>query len=211
MNLKAYPEKSHMLCAVEGCTKAQEFWYPTLKQGRCGEHTLLADLDPEHPVNRRKLHGVPVACNFVAPLDMPLKDLFEKVLVRPTDKLDHIGQQQLLLSLLLPHSPRYRHARSQYPVTNLQMAHTPKVVPSQALLEIVETKMLYGLSKPLTNHYFLEIVERHDDQILLSLKYQQIIGRRYLGLYHWHELFNLLGWPIPGQPYPTEGFTHAQS
>jgi len=152
----ALPEGSK--CCVCGAENDSRFYYdPPARKFYCSSHTLLEDLDPLNKRNASMLFGCPVSRLTVFP------------------ELENI--RDLLVPITAPKrgEPNFYCRSDMFP--NL------RVMPTPALTAWVYNNMLYPRLTP--DKYFFDLHIREYggvDLAWLSLRYQEILGTRYLAV-----------------------------
>lgn len=130
----------------------------------CSNCAMLEDLDPDWPDNQVALAWVPVRRKMPIQIRESLAELFTE---RSTGKAaGETPPGMLWVSLPVGCGfDLYNHVR-----------------PSQALIDVMAT-MIYSAQPGVnpSNHYYLDISWR-DDHALIQVKYQQILGHRYVAI-----------------------------
>lgn len=162
-------------CCAEGCQAQERYdvaqdvpWYHDTEQELhflCPGHSMLEDLDPEDPRNRSVLQGVPVRSNLAFQDIGSLGELM--TVTQHSDRIidrRNMGPKDMWLSLPsgVGRPPRYIYVR-----------------PTEKLEQVV-AGMLYGTELPFDQHFYVQVNKYRDDEYLVSIKYQQIIGSRYV-------------------------------
>lgn len=149
---------------------AKQGWYRDEEppfEAYCSRHTLLEDLDPNFLGNQNALYGVPTRRS------MPFQGVTD-LSVLFGDK--HVGQKA---------GEGYKSAFVEYLWVRLPSGSGFPlyclVKPSPELLQLISATMVYGLGRPLSTHYYLDVCWR-DDAALISVKYQRILGQRHLAI-----------------------------
>lgn len=158
------------VCAsmVNGRAARAEGWYEDcsvepgdLRQFYCREHVLLEDLDPDYPPNDRYLEGSPVTRRLPL-MGRRMDDLFSGLVTH--GKAGMVKEGWLWASLPVGEGfPLYRSVR-----------------PSPDVVEVL-ARMIYGdCNGNFDSKYYLQVAWVGEDEALLTIKYQQILGHRYL-------------------------------
>ena len=127
----------------------------------CPKHARLEDLDPDWPANQEVLFRVPVSRKMplqVETLDELFLDLEWHMTMRAAQQREN---KKWWVSLPVG----FGFVPYQY------------VTPSIKLRPVID-QMVYGD----TGHYYVDITFRNDALALVSLKYEQILGQRYVCL-----------------------------
>lgn len=160
-------------CTVCSCPRLKpsyaETWYEDFSQPAearayyCPEHALLEDLDPDYSGNQSTLFGIPVSRKM--PLQMQsLDEIFERPVVYKTAQHSLTSRANGLRPPLWVSLPVGRNFfPHQY------------VEPKSSLVPVFDT-MINGLH----GDYYVDVAFRRDGFALVSLKYQQILGCRFV-------------------------------
>lgn len=165
----------HIFCAATGCTAEgqyrdlQDTWYVDVDNNKldhyCPEHSKLEDLDPEDGRNRKLLHRVPVRSNM----------FFQDV--QSLDELMTIDQYSNRMV-----ERRFIDSKTMWLCLPSEL-NRPLIyiyVKPTAKLEEVVLSTIYGGNQPYDQYHYVQVNKYGDDEYLISLKYQQIIGSRYV-------------------------------
>lgn len=162
-------------CAEAGCTAevryrdAQETWYVDVEGDKldhyCPEHSKLEDLDPEDWRNRSLLHRVPVRSNMFFQDVQSLDELMT---------IDQYGSRMI--------ERRFIDSKTMWLCLPSEL-NRPLIyiyVKPTAKLEEVVLSTIYGGNQPYDHYHYVQVNKYGDDEYLISLKYQHIIGSRYI-------------------------------
>lgn len=129
----------------------------------CPAHTLLEDLDPDWLPNDRVLEGLPVSRKMPLQGITDLAQIFSKPIAYRAPREAEEARRNGRFWVHLP--------------TGSGFCPYPYVIPTEAVLPVLD-QMVYGRH----GDYYFDIIWRHSDTALVSLKYQQILGQRFVCL-----------------------------
>lgn len=164
-----YVQGEEIVCSVCSCkrepTDHPSTWYEDFsaliepRAHYCPEHALLEDLDPEFPGNQTTLYGVPVTRKMPLQVES-LHEIFSDLEVHPSlFDADKRGNNKWWVSL-----PTGRgFCMFQY------VNHTAKLLP-----------VFDAMPKGVNGGYYIDIIFRENGTALVSLKYQLILGQRFV-------------------------------
>lgn len=131
----------------------------------CPSCAMLEDLDPDWPDNQTMLAHVPVRRKMPFRVESSLLELFDDLTY--ADKAGQTPAGKLWVSLPV---------NAGFPLYG-------SVEPTPALKGLI-AQMIYG-DRPgacLDKHYYLDIIWRGETEALVMIKYQQILGQRYVAI-----------------------------
>lgn len=146
-------------CDAEGCNRPASFKDAASDEAYCDEHTTLEDLDPTWPSNASLLNGIPVSRNAAFTWITKMSDLFT-----PREPNKHRGARGLWVSL--PTSTKIRQNSAD---------------AKDVLADWIGSNLIYGSAGGLDKHYYIQVIFK-GDLAYLHIKYQQILGTRFLGI-----------------------------
>ena len=135
----------------------------------CGEHTLLEDLDPENAANQRTLQGCAVSRLAAFPELQLFSELFEK---REPNK--NRGDKGVWISVPTSANIKQNSADAKGP-----------------LIEWIKENLIYGAAS-LDPHYYIQL-SRKGEMAFVYIKYQQILGSRFIGIVSWESVVDFFG------------------
>jgi hypothetical protein len=149
--------------------------------GYCGSHALLEDLDPDDVRNSHMLTGVSASRMAVFPQCMDIEELFA---LSPPMEHGKRASLQMWVSC-------FAFSRQA------QMLQRGDVVARPATHEWIKENLIYGSNPQLDDSYYIEI-HRCDDGngtplAYIRLKYQQILGSRFLAVVPWETVVKFFG------------------
>lgn len=164
--------------ACHGDDAARAGWYgdfalvfagQSITQGvYCPEHAMLEDMDPDWPANQNTLYRVPVSRNMLLKDVTSLDQIFTEPVQYPTLEAASKARSNVHL--------KGSKWWVRLPVT---MDFAPwQYVDHQPALQPVFDNLLYGAE----GDYYFEITFRQDDLALVSIKYEKILGSRFICL-----------------------------
>lgn len=170
--LRPVPENQVWACMAKDCNKPAGYRNAAEPEGEayCAEHTLLEDLDPLWPSNQKLLDRVPVSRMAAFTGLEKFSDLFSK---REQNK--DRGQRGLWVST--PAGSGINGASAD---------------AKDELVAWITGNLIYGAVAPLDKSYYIQVMRR-GDLAFINLKYQQILGTRFLGIVEWASVVEFFG------------------
>ena len=149
--------------------------------GYCSKHALLEDLDPDDVRNSSMLTGVSASRMSVFPQCLDIEELFS---LSPPMEHGKRASLQMWVSCFAFSSRG-------------SMLQRGDVVARPALYEWIKENLIYGGHLKLDDSYYIEI-HRSDDGngvplAYIRLKYQQILGSRFLAVVPWETVVKFFG------------------
>lgn len=170
INLRPLPDNQVYVCCGEGCNSPATFKDAHGSMAFCNEHTLLEDLDPGWSSNQRLLDRAPVSRMAAFTWLEKFSDLFSK---REQNK--DRGQRGLWVSMPTGTGLNGESADAK-----------------DALVDWIAGSLIYGAGGPLDKSYYVQVIRR-GDLAYINLKYQQILGTRFLGIVEWASVVEFFG------------------